>query len=244
MKKFIQWHNDTFGEKVVKALEKNNFKAYYVSDRAAATEKVFSLIPDGATVGVGGSWTLKELGIPEQLEKDGHTVYDHNKAGLTMEESMALRRKELLCDVFISGTNAVTLDGQLVNTDGSGNRVAAMSFGPQKVVVVIGVNKIVPDLDAAMERIELYAAPINNKRLDRPNPCTITGMCMDCQGATRISNRATSWSWRSKLSGSSASASSPPPGRENDRGDIHGQSRHRDRWRLRHWSCHGGAPVA
>ena len=188
MKKFIQWHNDTFGEKVVKALEKNNFKAYYVSDRAAATEKVFSLIPDGATVGVGGSWTLKELGIPEQLEKDGHTVYDHNKAGLTMEESMALRRKELLCDVFISGTNAVTLDGQLVNTDGSGNRVAAMSFGPQKVVVVIGVNKIVPDLDAAMERIELYAAPINNKRLDRPNPCTITGMCMDCQGATRICN--------------------------------------------------------
>lgn len=188
MKKFIQWHNDTFGEKVVKALEKNNFKAYYVSDRAAATEKVFSLIPDGATVGVGGSWTLKELGIPEQLEKDGHTVYDHNKAGLTMEESMALRRKELLCDVFISGTNAVTLDGQLVNTDGSGNRVAAMSFGPKKVVVVIGVNKIVPDLDAAMERIELYAAPINNKRLDRPNPCTITGMCMDCQGATRICN--------------------------------------------------------
>lgn len=191
MKQFIQWHNDTFGEKVVKALEKNNFQAYYVATRAAAIEKVNSLIPAGATVGVGGSWTLKEMGIPEQLEKDGHEVYDHNKPGLTMEESMSLRRKELLCDVFISGTNAITMDGQLVNTDGSGNRVAAMSFGPKKVVVVVGVNKIVADLDAAMERIEMYAAPINNKRLDRPNPCTVTGTCMDCQGATRICNITT-----------------------------------------------------
>lgn len=188
MKKFIQWHQDTFGEKVVKALEKNNFQAYYVSDRAAAVEKVFSLVPAGATVGVGGSWTLKELNIPEQLAQKGHEVFDHNKPGITMDESMALRRKELLCDVFISGTNAITLDGQIVNTDGSGNRVAAMSFGPKKVVVVVGVNKIVSDLDAAMERIELYAAPINNKRLDRPNPCTVTGMCMDCQGPTRICN--------------------------------------------------------
>lgn len=184
----IQWHNDTFGDKVVKALEKNNFQAYYAANRTTAIEKVFSLIPAGATIGVGGSWTLKELGIPEQLEKDGHTVYDHNKPGLSAEEALSLRRKELLCDVFIASSNAVTLDGQLVNTDGSGNRVAAMSFGPKKVILVIGVNKIVSDIDAAMERIELFAAPINNKRLDRPNPCTITGMCMDCQGATRICN--------------------------------------------------------
>lgn len=191
MKQFIQWHNDTFGEKVVKALEKNNFQAYYVADRNAAIEKVLSLVPAGATIGVGGSWTLKDLGIPAQLAKNGHTVYDHNVPGLTVEESMTLRRKELLCDVFLSGTNAVTLDGQLVNVDGTGNRVAAMSFGPKKVIVVVGVNKIVPDLDAAMERIEMVAAPINNKRLDRPNPCTITGMCMDCQGSTRICNITT-----------------------------------------------------
>lgn len=188
MKQFIQWHNDTFGEKVVKALEKNNFQAHYAVNRTAAIEKALSLIPAGATIGVGGSWTLKELGIPEQLAKNGHTVYDHSIPGLTMEESLALRRKELLSDVFLSSTNAITLDGQLVNTDGSGNRVAAMSFGPKKVIVIVGVNKIVSDLDAAMERIETVAAPINNKRLDRPNPCTITGMCMDCQGSTRICN--------------------------------------------------------
>lgn len=191
MQKFIQWHNDTFGDKVVKALEKNNFQAYYVADRAAAIEKVLSLIPAGKTIGVGGSWTLKDLGIPEKLEQKGHIVFDHNKPGITAEESLALRHKELSCDVFISGTNAITLDGQLVNTDGSGNRVAAMSFGPKKVVVVVGVNKIVSDLDAAMERIELYAAPINNKRLDRPNPCTVTGVCMDCQGPARICNMTT-----------------------------------------------------
>ena len=130
MKKFIQWHNDNFGDKVVKALEKNNFQAYYVADRAAAVEKVFSLIPEGSTVGVGGSWTLQELNIPEQLAKKGHEVFDHNKPGLSPTESMALRRKELLCDVFISSTNAITMDGQLVNTDGIGNRVAAMTFGP------------------------------------------------------------------------------------------------------------------
>lgn len=188
MKQFIQWHNDTFGEKVVKALEKNNFQAHYAVNRTAAIEKALSLIPAGATIGVGGSWTLKELGIPEQLAKNGHVVYDHSIPGLSMEESLSLRRKELLCDVFLSSANAITLDGQLVNTDGSGNRVAAMSFGPKKVIVIVGVNKIVSDLDAAMERIETVAAPINNKRLDRPNPCTITGMCMDCQGSTRICN--------------------------------------------------------
>ena len=191
MKQFIQWHDDIFGEKVVKALEKNNFQAYYTATRADAIDKVLSLIPAGATIGVGGSWTLKELGIPERLETKGHEVFDHNKPGLTMDESMALRRKELLCDVFISGTNAITLDGQIVNTDGSGNRVAAMSFGPKKVIVVVGVNKIVSDLDAAMERIELYAAPINNKRLGRPNPCTLSGVCMDCQGPSRICNITT-----------------------------------------------------
>jgi len=188
MQQFIQWHNDVLGEKVVKALEKNNFQAYYVADRQQATEKVLSLIAPGATIGVGGSWTLKELAIPEQLTHKGHEVFDHNIPGLTAEESMALRHKELSCDVFISGTNAITLDGQIVNTDGSGNRVAAMSFGPKKVIVVVGVNKIVADLDAAMERIETVAAPINNKRLGRPNPCTLTGVCMDCQGPARICN--------------------------------------------------------
>ena len=104
---------------------------------------------------------------------------------------MALRRAELTCDVFICGTNALTLDGKLVNVDGVGNRVAAMTFGPKQVIIVAGVNKIVRNVDEAERRIELLAAPLNNKRLNRPNPCTVAGICVDCQGPTRICNVTT-----------------------------------------------------
>jgi L-lactate utilization protein LutB len=186
------WHIDTLGAKAVDALTKNNFKASYVKTRTEAVERVLAVIPEGATVGMGGSWTTTvDLSLGELLEKRGHAVYNHNKPGLTPEQIMDCRHKQLACDVFLSGSNAVTLDGQLVNVDGVGNRVAAMIFGPKKVVVIAGINKVVRDIPAAEERIELYAAPINNKRLKRPNPCTQTGICMDCQGPTRICNITT-----------------------------------------------------
>jgi len=186
------WHIDTLGAKAVDALAKNNFTANYVKTRKEAVERVLAVIPEGATVGMGGSWTTTvDLALGELLEKRGHTVYNHNKPGLTPEQIMDCRHKQLACDVFLSSSNAVTLDGQLVNVDGIGNRVAAMIFGPPKVVVVAGINKIVRDVPAAEERIALYAAPINNKRLKRPNPCTQTGICMDCQGPTRICNITT-----------------------------------------------------
>lgn len=104
---------------------------------------------------------------------------------------MEIRRKQLTCDVFLTGTNAVTIDGRLVNTDGVGNRVAAMIFGPKKVIIAVGINKIVKDIAEAEKRIKLYAAPMNNKRLNLPNPCIRTGECMDCQGPTRICNVTT-----------------------------------------------------
>lgn len=192
MNEFQSWHNDTLGAKAVEALNKNNFNAVYVKTRQEAIDQVLSLIPQDATIGVGGSWTINvELGISALLEDRGHTVYNHNKPGLSPEESLDLRRKELTSDVFLSGTNALTLDGKLVNVDGAGNRVAAMIFGPKKVIIVTGVNKIVRDVAEAERRIELHAAPINNKRLSRPNPCTQTGVCMDCQGPTRICNVTT-----------------------------------------------------
>jgi hypothetical protein len=187
MNEFSSWHNDTLGAKAVEALNKNNFKASYVKTRKEAVEKVLELIPAGATVGFGGSWTTQgDLDLPAILEKRGHTLYNHGKPGLTPEQALELRHKQLSCDVFLTGSNAVTLDGKLVNVDGAGNRVAAMMFGPKKVVIVAGVNKIVRDVDEAERRIELYAAPINNKRLGKPNPCTQTGICMDCQAPTRI----------------------------------------------------------
>jgi hypothetical protein len=191
MSEFTSWHNQTIGARVVEALQKNNFSATYVNTKQEALDKLAALIPGDATVGIGGSWTIKEVGIDTLLEERGNTVFNHNKPGLSPEESLALRRKEMTCDIFLTGTNALTLKGELVNVDGAGNRVAAMIFGPKKVIVITGINKIVTDTTAAMERIELYAAPINNKRLNRPNPCTVTGECMDCQGPTRICNVTT-----------------------------------------------------
>jgi L-lactate utilization protein LutB len=187
-----KWHVDTLAAKAVEALTKNNFKASYAKTRKEAVGQVLAIIPEGATVGMAGSWTTAvDLGLGDLLEKRGHMVYNHGKQGLTPDQILDFRHKQLSCDVFLSGSNAVTLDGQLVNVDGVGNRVAAMIFGPKKVVVIAGINKVVRDVPAAERRIEMYAAPINNKRLNRPNPCTQTGVCMNCQGATRICNVTT-----------------------------------------------------
>lgn len=191
MNEFTMWHRDTLGAKVVEALIKNNFQAVYCQTRQAAVARVFDLIPNTATIGVGGSWTLNELGVLDKLAAQGNTILNHNKPDLSDEEKMEIRRRQLTCDVFLTGTNAVTMDGRLVNTDGIGNRVAAMIFGPKKVIVIVGINKVVHDVDEAEKRISLIAAPINNKRLNTPNPCVKAGECMDCQGPTRICNATT-----------------------------------------------------
>lgn len=191
MSQFIDWHNEILGNKIVKALEKNNFTAAYFQKRDEAVKHILAMIPLNATVGVGGSWTIQELCLSDMLEKRGNTVYNHNKPGLSPEESLSIRRKELTSDIFLTSTNAVTLDGQLVNVDGAGNRVAAMIFGPQKAIIVLGANKIVKNVEDAQQRIKMFAAPINNKRLGRSNPCTTTGECMDCQLPGRICNVTT-----------------------------------------------------
>lgn len=188
---WLRWQQDTLAEKTVSALEKNHFTATYVKTCQEAKDLILSLIPDDAAVGIGGSATVKELDLDQALEAKTKTIYDHNKPGLTPEETVEFRRKQLTCDVFLTSTNAVTLDGKLVNTDGSGNRVAAMIFGPKQVIVVAGVNKIVSHTHEGYHRIKMIAAPLNNKRLNRPNPCTKTGMCMDCQAPTRICNVTT-----------------------------------------------------
>ncbi|MDU2064739.1 MAG: lactate utilization protein [Sporomusaceae bacterium] len=186
-----QWHNETIGKKTVEALRKNRFSAEYFASAEEAKQHIFTLIAPEESVGIGGSATVKEIGLLEDLAKRGNLLLDHGKAGLSPEESLEIRRKQLTSDVFLTSTNAVTLDGQLVNVDGSGNRVAAMIFGPKKVVVVVGLNKIVGDIHEGFRRIQHEAAPINNKRLNRPNPCTVGGVCMNCQGPTRICNVTT-----------------------------------------------------
>ena len=186
MKEIHNWHNETIGLKTVEALKKNGFLAVYFKSGEKASEFIISNVKKGDKVGFGGSMTVKELGIQEKVKAMGAIVLDHGDSTLSPEEKMETMRGELLSDVFICSSNAVTLNGELVNIDGVGNRISAMSFGPKKVLVVIGVNKICKDEMSAFERLELIASPMNNKRLNMPNPCTKTGVCIDCHTNSRI----------------------------------------------------------
>lgn len=118
----------------------------------------------------------------------GVEVIDPYKPGLSPEEGLKVRRRGLTADVMIASSNAITLDGKLVNLDGMGNRVASMAFGPEKVILVVGMNKVMPDLDTAMARVKHYAAPVNATRLGLKNPCVETGLCADCKSPQRICN--------------------------------------------------------
>ncbi len=170
----------------MKNLKQHGFDVRFCETAEEANQIIDGFIQPHALVGFGGSMTIKEMRTAEYLTPKTIEVLDHNLPGLTAEEKAVLRRRELISDVFLTSSNAVTAAGQLVNVDGAGNRVAAMTFGPGKVIVVCGVNKIVPDLEAAYQRIQQLAAPLNNARLATGNPCTQVGHCVDCQAEGRI----------------------------------------------------------
>ena len=184
------WHYETLGRKAVEALKRNNFDAAYVADSAEACETILAQIPEGATLGFGGSMTLQAIGLFERLKAGPYHPINPpwNEGSLSREERTALRRQALMADVFLTGTNAVTLDGKLVNTDATANRVAAMLFGPKKTIVAVGVNKIVRTLDDALDRVANVASPANARRLALDTPCATTGECSDCRSSQRICN--------------------------------------------------------
>ncbi len=178
-------------ERTLAALEKNGFDSVYAPTREEAVAKVLDLVPKRALVGAGGSVTVRELGILEILKSRENKIADHWEAHykkLTPEQVMKTRRLLLTCDVLLTSTNAITETGQLVNTDHAGQRVAAMIFGPKKVIVVAGINKIVRDIDEALDRVRNTAAPMNAKRLNLNVPCTVSGVCSDCNSQDRICN--------------------------------------------------------
>lgn len=186
METIKQWHQEVVGHRVVEALQKNEFDAQYFETLDEAADFIMKHVSPEMKVGFGGSMTIKGMGIQDKVQAVGGKVLDHGTPGLTRAEVVAVAREELLSDLYLCSSNAVTLDGKLVNIDGMGNRVSALSFGPKKVIVVISVNKVCKDEQAAFERLEGIASPMNNKRLNIPNPCTKTGICMNCQGPTRI----------------------------------------------------------
>lgn len=178
---------DKKGPKVAENFNKRGFEAYYCPTKEDALAKAISLIPEDHIVSWGGSVSINDIGLrPYVLEH--RQVIDRDTAK-TPEERKELLRKALLCDTFIMGTNAATEDGQLYNIDGTGNRVAALIFGPKQVVVIVGMNKVEPTLDAAITRARSVASPMNMQRFSKKTPCAITGMCADCLSPDSICNQ-------------------------------------------------------
>jgi len=164
---------------IIKNLEKRNIKGYYCEDKEAACQLVLSMIEDKSTVCWGGSVTLSVTKIRDKMaEKDVNLIDPYSTDD--KDESIERRRQGLLSDYFLMSTNAITMDGELVNIDGTSNRVASLCFGPKRVIIVAGANKIVNGLDDALARIKVNAAIPNSVRLKRNTPCTITGVCNDC----------------------------------------------------------------
>ena len=175
----MKMHYDKSGPNVVKAMKKRQFDAYYCSTAEEAVEKVLELIPSGDTVSWGGVATVDQLGIKDRLRQRGQSLIDRDTAK-TPDERMDMLRQALTCDTFLMSSNAISEDGQLVNIDGMGNRVAALCFGPRQVIVVAGMNKVAGDLDSAMSRARHIAAPANVQRFDVKTPCSVTGQCGNC----------------------------------------------------------------
>ena len=184
----VVW-NEKVAAKIIKNLEKRRMAGSYAASAAKAKDEVLEMIPQGATVFRCGSMTAGGLGLWEAIAAlPGVSLIDPYQPDLAPEEGLELRRQGLTADVMVAGTNAITLDGRLVNLDGMGNRVAAMAFGPKKVILVVGMNKVTPDLESAIARVKHHAAPINNIRYGLNNPCVETGLCSDCRSPQRICN--------------------------------------------------------
>ena len=181
--------NEKVAKKIITNLEKRRMGGSYVPTAAQAISEIVEMIPAGSTVSRCGSMSAVEMGLWEEIAKlPDVKIIDPFQPDLSPGEAMELRRQGLSADVMIASSNAITLDGKLVNLDGMGNRVAAMTFGPEKVILVVGMNKVVPDLESAIARVKHYAAPVNSVRLGFKNPCEETGLCADCKSPKRICN--------------------------------------------------------
>ncbi|WP_192929754.1 lactate utilization protein [Alkaliphilus serpentinus] len=172
---------------LIKNLADRNIEGYWFEDFAAAKTKIMNMISVSESVGIGNSITLKNMELSFELSKRGNLVFDKTLAK-NKEEIRALKRKALLSDWYITGTNAISMDGHIVNMDHSGNRVAAMLYGPNHVIVVIGINKVTKTLDEAIYRVRNIASPKNAKRAGMNPPCVDLEQCVDCKSPERVCN--------------------------------------------------------
>ena len=182
-------YREKLAEHLIKKLTKRRMAASFAPSAAQAREEIVAMIPAGATVSRCGSMSLVEMGLWEALaQKPGVEIIDPFASGVSPEEAYNLMRRGLLADFMITSSNALTMDGKLVNLDATGDRVAAICFGPDKVILVVGLNKVAPDLDTALARVKHLAAPLNAIRLHRETPCAETSQCVDCHSPARLCN--------------------------------------------------------
>ncbi len=164
---------------MIKNLEKRGMEGYFFEDSASCTDAILASIPEGSMISWGGSESIKQTGLMDRIRQGNYKLIDRFSAS-SPEEARNLYAQSVLSDYYLMSSNAVTLDGELINIDGSGNRVACLIHGPKNVVMVVGMNKIVTDVNSGIDRVRNFAAPPNAARLNRQTPCLTAGICGDC----------------------------------------------------------------
>ena len=186
---FVYDAREKQAQTIIKALEKRNMTAVYCESIEDCRKKVLEMIPEGSVISWGGSMSIHECGIPDALRQEGkYDVLDRTQY-TTPEQQQEFAVKTFKCDYFLMSTNAITLDGELVNVDGNGNRVASLIYGPKHVIVVAGMNKVVDSVEAGYKRTRDIASPPNTIRLNKNTPCSVSGRCGDCMSPDCICNQ-------------------------------------------------------
>lgn len=180
--------NELLAKTIIKNLKRRHIEGFYCPSGEEAVKKVSELIADGSTVTWGGTMTVRDLGIPEHLKSRGTLEVIDRDLAETLEERQAMYFRAFSADVYLSSANAISEDGVIVNIDGAGNRVAAITWGPKKVIFVIGLNKVTQTVEAALSRARGTASPINSARFDIKTPCKADGVCHNCNSPECICN--------------------------------------------------------
>lgn len=176
----MQKHYETLANTIIKNLAKRRMEGSYCATIEEAVAKAESYLTDGASVSFGGSMTLEETGMLTALRNNPNIRLIDRATAKSPEEMKQLYHDALSADFYFMSTNAITIDGELVNIDGNGNRLAALVYGPEHIIIIVGMNKVAANVEEAISRIHTTAAPINCQRLERNTPCTATGVCADC----------------------------------------------------------------
>ena len=182
MNEYTRKRNRLLAQKVISGLESRGMTGEFAESREEALRLALARIPAGATVAMGGAHSVHEIGLTEALKAGDYDFIDRDAS----EDKRAAMLAAYDADVFLTGANAITQDGVMVNIDGNSNRVSAIAQGPRKVLVIAGMNKVADDLDGAMKRARNVAAPINAQRFGLSTPCAKTGACMDCKSPDTI----------------------------------------------------------